>query len=214
MPSDRSPAGICMFDVDGTLTAAPRSLEAGKTRSEPVQACLAADYLVGVATASGRQWQDVCTAAGRSTGREAWATDDLCTAMASVGFSTFCSTGGARAQIGGVPISDLPESKIREFAALTASGRHGLLKGWAMEQVRLSNFPDVPAADLILFDNEPTWVRDAILTGVSAFCVHPENSNGCESGVPVSDFDWEGVHRTLKERKASQVYATPPRDSC
>ena len=193
-----------MFDVDGTLTDAPRARVAGRTLSAPVQACLEANHLVGVATASGRRWQDACTADGRSTNREAWATDDLCEAMAAVGFATFCSTGGGdRAQIGGVSLRDLKANKRRDLQVLREAGRHGLAKAWALEQVWETSFPLMSKSQIVLFDNEPSWVRDALLTGVSAYCVNPSGRDVCgaRGEAPYSGFDLEGVRATLAARR-------------
>jgi hypothetical protein len=193
--------GCCFFDVDDTLTDARRSVAGGRTRSEPVQACLEAGYLVGVATASGRSWQSVCTPEGRATGREAWATDDLCGAMAAVDFKTFNSTGaggGGRSQVGGVDLERLPQEARREFARL--KGQHGKQKAWTMEHSRRTGFPEVHPSKVVLFDNEPQWVAEARSAGVPAFCVSPAGRGACNEstpGVPFSRFDAQGVKDTL-----------------
>jgi hypothetical protein len=196
--------GVCVFDVDGTLTEAPRRLAAdGRTTlSEPVQACLEAGYDVGVATASGRAWQSYCTPSGEATGREPWATDDLCAALAASGFRTFCSTDGGgdggRAQIGGQPLAQLPLEAREAFERLREAGKHGAQKGWAMEYVRRQSFPELSSSQMLLFDDEPRWVADALRTGVSAYCV----GDACAgAGVPSSRLDHRGVAETLRRRR-------------
>jgi hypothetical protein len=199
------PHGVCVFDVDGTLTDAPRRVGTdGRTLSEPVQACLEAGYLVGVATASERAWQSYCTLDGRATGKEAWATDDLCGGLAAVGFKTFCSTGGggSRAQIGGVPLEQLPREARAEFARLRDGGEHGAQKGWAMEYVRRLSFPELASSQMLLFDNEPRWVADAHRSGVSAYCVG-DLCSGEE--VPFTRFDFRGVTETLRCHSSSSL---------
>lgn len=212
--SSRPPVlGVCFFDVDGTLTDAPRlrSDDGAATRSEPVQACLEAGFAVGVATASTRRWQDVCTPSGHARGQEAWATDDLCGALAAEGFTTFNS----RAQLAGAPVASLLPEQEAQFRAVSRAGRPGLTKAWAMEHVRRGHFPQLSKASLLLFDNEPQWVEDARRAGVAAFCVNPGGMDVCQppqdpgggdhdgsrrpiaAGVPFSGMDARGVQETL-----------------
>ncbi len=156
-----APKGLCIFDVDGTLTAGEFSVNVN-TRP-PVQACLDAGWDVGVATASNRTWQDVCELAngkyqakgGRGIAG-GWMTDAMCVNMAKNDFLTFNSND---AMYGGKCID--PEGTIKRIKG-TPGGKKALLIGGIVADC----FPGVPT---ILFDNDPKWGREALAYAPAQF---------------------------------------------
>lgn len=144
---EAQPKGICWFDVDGTLTAGEFPSHA-KERP-PVQACIDAGWDVGVATASNRKWQDVCTPSGdgykAKGGGGGWMTDAMCQNMAKHGFKTFNSNDN---YYGGEALANIR----------TARGPPGGKKALFISGVMADCFPGIPA---VLFDNDPDYGYDA-----------------------------------------------------
>jgi len=151
-----APKGLCIFDVDGTLTAG--EFPAHVNARPPVQACIDAGWDVGVATASSRTWEDVCElvdgkyqAKGGHGIAGGWMTDAMCANMGKNHFLTFNSND---AMYGGQPI-DPKYGSIKSISG-TPGGKKALLTGGIVADC----FPGVP---VILFDNDPNWGREAML---------------------------------------------------
>lgn len=212
-PLQTEAKGVCFFDVDGTLTQG----EFGKSRVRPpVEACIAAGWDVGVATASTRKWDDVCERDGgsyRAKGRGiagGWMTDAMCANLAKNDFVAFNSS---LAMLGGKEFKDI--AKVRG----SPGAKKAMFIGAVMEQC----FPGLPA---VLFDNDPNWDREArgykgadsdqgsTIKGVAhlprvgvaaAYCMASvKNAASCGEGDHITSDDWQsGNIARLLETKAA-----------
>ena len=131
--------GLCLFDIDGTLTT-------GTENEAVVQYCLDQGYAVGIATAGSMYTPD-------DLRKWPWMPENLHQFMAQRGFDTFNNV--ASWILVGQPAQD---QYARALATKPANVFWpGWLKGLAMEKTAARY--DLTNRDVILFDNDPTFLE-------------------------------------------------------
>jgi hypothetical protein len=128
--------GLCYFDIDGTLTTAQGDPD------ELVQACFDNDFAVGIATASNRKISDICNG---DIPKEGWVPSLLCKQ-----FNRDGKMYNSLSQVAG---------KTHFPVAYPYQSSYGYKKGFNMKYGRDNFYKDVPDKCVVLFDDNPEFIR-------------------------------------------------------
>ena len=132
--------GICYFDIDGTL------ITANGDRDEMMKTCLDNNFDIGIITASPRTLDMLCNLdTGKS--KEKWMPDTLCKRFSDTGGMLFNSSNTVAGK------NHLPTNYPKD------SSDYGYIKGFDMTFCRDSFYPDIPDKCLLLFDDDPIYIK-------------------------------------------------------
>jgi hypothetical protein len=129
--------GICYFDVDGTLTTA------NGDKDEMMKACLDNNFDIGIITASPRTLDDSCDG---DISKVNWMPNSLCKKFNETGGRLFNSTVSVAGN------SKLPSNYPKGYGP-------GYIKGFDMSFCRDSFYPQIPDKCLLLFDDDPDYLK-------------------------------------------------------
>ena len=170
-------AGICYFDIDGTLTTATCDTD------NLVKQCLDNNFAVGIITASNRTIEDIC---GNS--RPSWMPDLLCKQFTNDPglFNSTTFVAGSKTLPTDYPKGENP----------------GYIKGFDMEYGKKTFYPTVPDKCVVLFDDDTSYingVKDYNTRNKTNFDTQCANT-GCGLGNPL---DENTVKNKVLEMKAN-----------
>lgn len=140
LPKSSIYKGICYFDIDGTLITANGNID------EMMKTCLDNNFDIGIITASPRTLDMLCNLeTGES--KEKWMSDILCKRFSETSGRLFNSSNTVAGK------SILPPNYPKK------SVDYGYIKGYDMTFCRDSFYPDIPDKCLLLFDDDPLYIK-------------------------------------------------------
>jgi len=150
LPGGAPPKGVCLFDLDGTITVT-------KDVDAVLEQCLSKNFAVGIATAGGYSIATLCPG-GAPAAAYGWMTPKFCQHLSAC--SSFNGVGSQQALMreSSRSASELYGGQ-RMKAARHDADLPGWLKGFAMDHA----FHElrVPSSCGILFDDDPGYLRGA-----------------------------------------------------
>ena len=132
-----SPKGICYFDIDNTLTTADGNID------DMMNVCLDNNFDIGIITASNRTLSMLCDG---DKSKKQWMSDVMCKRFNQTNGKLYNSS----VSVGGNPT--LPPNYPN-------NNNPGYNKGFDMTFCRDSFYNDIPDKCLLLFDDDPVYLK-------------------------------------------------------